>query len=456
MKHLIHYLTVGGLCLLSVFSCTRPIDAGSGLLDEDLLNVQSIDTFKIYAEPVQGDSLLVYSTPTTSSSGFISRYFLGQMNDPIMGLSDVRIQTQFVPYNAIHPGTSLIVDSLVLVLPYSKEYIYGDKAQRYDLEIRELADSIATGKAHFANERRATKPATLAAKSFAVNFDSLTINSFTSGTAVATKVPSQLRIRIENPDFQARLLGVDTSVYKSRTKFLQTFLGLDLRSSNIGKALAAFNLTFDPNNIAARAGLYMYIKNSSNIYQEFIYVFGFVATNSITRDRGNSLLGKYLAGEPNQQYILLQGQEGANSKISIPGIKNLKNVIINKAELVLRTANVPGDEAVFFTPSPRILAMYIQDNGYKTVVEDFNIATQSGNLDPYYGGAYVSGQNNEPGTYTINLTTHVQNMIKGKVPNELYLKAFPLAESAARTTLYRADHPLYGAKLKLYYTQLGQ
>lgn len=450
MKHLIHYLTVGGLCLLSVFSCTRPIDAGSGLLDEDLLNVQSIDTFKIYAQPVEGDSLLVYSTPTVSSSGFISRYFLGQMNDPIMGLSDVRIQTQFVPYNAVHPGTSLIVDSLVLVLPYSKEYIYGDKAQRYDLEIRELADSIATSKAHYANEKRSAKPATIAAKTFAVNFDSITINSFTSGTSVATKVPPQLRIRIDNPEFQARLLGADTSVYKSRTKFLQTFFGLDLRSSNIGKALAAFDLS------STRAGLYMYIKNSSNIYEEFIYVFGFVATNAITRDRGNSLLGKYLAGEPNQQYILLQGQEGANSKISIPGLKNLKNVIVNKAELVLRTANVPGDEAVFFTPSPRILAMYALANGRKTVVEDFNIATQSGNLDPYYGGAYVSGANNEPGTYTINLTTHVQNMIKGKVPNELYLKAFPLAESAARTTLYRADHPLYGAKLKLYYTQLGQ
>jgi hypothetical protein len=202
--------------------------------------------------------------------------------------------------------------------------------------------------------------------------------------------------------------------------------------------------------------LYLYYKTATGSAQEYRYVFGFVAANSITRDRGTSLLGKYLAGAPNQEYILLQGQEGANSKLSIPGLKNLKNVIVNKAELVLKVANIPGDEAVFFTPSPRILAMYRNDKGRLTVVEDFDIASQTGDLNAYYGGAYVSGTNNQPGTYTINLSAHVQNILKGKVPNDIYLKAFPLAESAARTTLYRADHPLYGAKLKLYYTQLGQ
>jgi len=450
MKHLIHYLTVGGLCLLSVFSCTRPIDAGSGLLDEDLLNVQSIDTFKIYTTPVEGDSLLVYSAPTFSSNGFISRYFLGKMNDPIMGLSDVRLQAQFLPYNPVHPGANITVDSLVLVLPYSKDYIYGDKAQRYDLEVHELADSFTTSKSWYGNQRLATKSAILQSKSTAVNFDSITINSFSTGSTVATKVPPQLRIRINDTEFASRLLGLDTSVYKSRTKFLQALYGLELRSSNVGKALAAFDLN------STRAGLYLYYKASTGTPQEFNYVFGYTAAYSITRDRGNSLLGKYLAGEPNQEYILLQGQEGASCKISIPGVKNLKDVIINKAELILRTASVPGDEPVFFTPSQRILAMYALENGRKTVVEDFNIATQSTTLDTYYGGLYNSGQNNEPGSYTINLTAHVQNMIKGKVPTEFYLKAFPLAESAARTTLYRANHPLYGAKLKLYYTQLGQ
>lgn len=450
MKHFSCYLTVLGLSLATVFSCTNPIDTGSGLLDEDLVSVQNIDTFKITTTAVPGDSLLVYSIPTAASSGFISRYFLGKMNDPIMGLTDVAIQTQLVPAFQSYPGLNITVDSLVLVLPYSTANIYGDKAQRYDLEIRELADSFALDKNYYGNQKLPVKPAVIQAKSFAINYDSITIKDYSTGVAVDRKIPPQLRVRLTDAEFQSRLVGLDTSVYKSRVKFIKALYGLQLNTSNIGKALAAFDLS------STRAGLYLYYKTASGSAQEFRYVFGFVAANSISRDRGTSLLGKYLAGEPNQEYILLQGQEGANSKFTIPGLKNLKNVIINKAELVLKVANVPGDEPVFFTPSPRILAMYRNDKGRLTVVEDFDNAAQTSNLDLYYGGNYVSGVNNEPGTYTINLSAHVQNMIKGKVPNDIYIKAFPLAESAARTTLYRADHPLHGAKLKLYYTQLGQ
>jgi hypothetical protein len=450
MKHFSFYLTVLGLSLLTVFSCTNPIDTGSSLLDEDLVNVQTVDTFKINTTAVPGDSLLVYSLPTASASGFISRYFFGKMNDPIMGLTDVAVQTQLVPAIQIHPGLNITVDSLVLVLPYSTANIYGDKAQRYDLEIRELADSFALDKNYYGNQKLPAKPGVMQAKSFAVNFDSIRIKDYSTGIAVENKVPPQLRVRFTDGEFQSRLLGLDTSIYKSRVKFIKALYGLQLNASNIGKALAAFDLS------STRAGLYLYYKTATGSAQEYRYVFGFVAANSITRDRGTSLLGKYLAGAPNQEYILLQGQEGANSKLSIPGLKNLKNVIVNKAELVLKVANVPGDEAVFFTPSPRILAMYRNDKGRLTVVEDFDIASQTGDLGTYYGGVYVSGTNNQPGTYTINLSAHVQNILKGKVPNDIYLKAFPLAESAARTTLYRADHPLHGAKLKLYYTQLGQ
>lgn len=450
MKHFSCYLTVLGLSLATVFSCTNPIDTGSDLLDEDLVNVQNVDTFKITTTAVPGDSLLVYSIPTAASSGFLSRYFLGKMNDPIMGLTDVAIQSQLVPAFQSHPGLGITVDSIVLVLPYNTANIYGDKAQRYDLEIRELADSFALDKNYYGNQKLPAITNVLQAKTFAVNFDSVKIKDYSTNTAVETKVPPQLRISITDPEFKAKLLGIDTSVYKSRIKFLKAFYGLQLKTTNTGKALAAFDLT------SSRAGLYLYYKTTTGISTEYRYVFGFVAANSISRDRGTSLLGKYLAGEPNQEYILLQGQEGANSKFSIPGLKNLKNVIINKAELVLKVANVPGDEPVFFTPSPRILAMYRNDKGRLTVVEDFDNASQASDLNRYYGGNYVSGVNNEPGTYTINLSAHVQNIIKGKVPNDIYLKAFPLAESAARTTLYRADHPLYGAKLKLYYTQLGQ
>jgi len=451
MKNFLFHLTFLGLSMAAVFSCTNPIDTGSGLLDEDLVNVQNVDTFKITSTTVPGDSLLVFSIPTSASSGFLSRYFFGKLDDPIFGLTDALIQTQFVPVVQSHPGLGIKVDSLVLVLPYNTSSIYSDKAQRYDLQIRELADSFALDKNYFSNQKLPAKSSVIYSKSFVSSFDSIKINDFSSGVKTETKVPPQLRVRFDDMNtFAGELLKIDTSVYRSRVKFLKSIYGLQLNATNTGKGLTAFDLT------ASRAGLYLYYQTASSLAQEFRYAFGFVGASSITRDRGTSLLGKYLNAEPNQEYVLIQGQEGSAGRFSIPGVKNLKNVIINKAELVLKVAEVEGDNPSFFTPSPRLLAMYRNDKGNLQVVQDFNIASQSAEIDQIYNGVYTAGKNNEPGTYTIILTAHVQDMIAGKVPTDILLKAFPLAESAARTTLYRADHPVHGAKLKLYYTQLNQ
>jgi hypothetical protein len=290
--------------------------------------------------------------------------------------------------------------------------------------------------------------------SFVPNLDSVKVIDLSIGAKTELKLPAQLRVKFNDTDnFVDRLLAIDTAIYRSRTKFLKAIYGLQLRATNAGKGLAAFDLS------SSNAGLYLYYQDVSTatpVLAQYKYAFAFVVGESIERDRGNSLLGKYLKDEPNQEYVLLQGQEGSNGKFSIPGLKNLKNVLIHKAELVVKVASIEGDEPAFFTPSPRLLAMYRDSKGTLNLVRDFNLASQSNSLNQIYNGLYTSGVNNEPGTYTINLTSHVQDIIAGKAPSDIILKAFPLAESAARTTLYRADHPVHGAKLKLYYTQLNQ
>lgn len=454
MKNFLFHLTFLGFCLANLFSCTNPLETGSELLDDDLINVQNIDTFKITSTTIPGDSLLVYSIPTTASSGLINRYFFGKLNDPIFGITDVVIQPQLVPVVQLHPGLKIQVDSLVLVLPYSKDYLYGNKAQRFDLEIRELADSFTLDVNYFSNQKLPAKASVVFSTSFVPNLDTVKIIDLSIGAKTELKLSAQLRVKFNDTDnFVDRLLAIDTAVYRNRTKFLKAIYGLQLRATNAGKGLAAFDLS------SSNAGLYLYYKDVSGatpLLAQYKYAFAFVVGESIERDRGTSLLGKYLKGEPNPEYVLLQGQEGSNGKFSIPGLKNLKNVLIHKAELVVKVASIEGDEPAFFTPSPRLLAMYRDSKGTLNLVRDFNLASQSSSLNQIYNGLYTSGVNNQPGTYTINLTSHIQDIIAGKAPSDIILKAFPLAESAARTTLYRADHPVHSAKLKLYYTQLNQ
>jgi hypothetical protein len=190
MKNFLFHLTVLGFCLANLFSCTNPLETGSELLDNDLINVQNIDTFKITSTTIPGDSLLVYSIPTTASSGLINRYFFGKLNDPIFGLTDVVLQSQLVPVVQLHPGLKIQVDSLVLVLPYSKDYLYGNKAQQFDLEIRELADSFKLDVNYFSNQKIAAKSSVVFGTSFVPNLDSVKIIDLSIGAKTQLKLPA--------------------------------------------------------------------------------------------------------------------------------------------------------------------------------------------------------------------------------------------------------------------------
>jgi hypothetical protein len=70
------------------------------------------------------------------------------------------------------------------------------------------------------------------------------------------------------------------------------------------------------------------------------------------------------------------------------------------------------------------------------------------------GGNPLFGADGSPGKYRVNLSTHLNRMVDGKVPPEIFIRVFPRSERAARSVLYGAGHPKYGAKLKVTFTEL--
>ncbi len=118
----------------------------------------------------------------------------------------------------------------------------------------------------------------------------------------------------------------------------------------------------------------------------------------------------------------------------------------------LHTASLPSDDAAAFFPAPSLVLYYRDSDGAIQVINDVLYSTDD--LSAQFGGTYRPGTDTTPGYYRMNLSAHIQDMVEGKISNELIVSLLPKTENGSRTVLYGASHPAYKAKLKIAYTQL--
>ena len=110
------------------------------------------------------------------------------------------------------------------------------------------------------------------------------------------------------------------------------------------------------------------------------------------------------------------------------------------------------DNTTYFPPASQIILFYKNTAGNYVVTSDVLVAGEE--VFKLVGGNPVFAADGSPGKYRVNLSTHLNRMVDGKVPPEIYIRVFPRSERAARSVLYGAGHPKYGAKLKVTFTEL--
>lgn len=445
------------MATFTFFCCTDPTGVGAGYLKEDQANVVFVDTLTILAQTVKGDSVQVFSP-----LGALSRHLFGRMVDPLFGVTEAGYYSQFVPdSNGTIFINKPIIDSIVLVLPVDTIGFYGSRNQSYTMEVYELDESLSRYSTYF-SDAKFNASNRIARVQFTPRIDSFNVNIFArplgQGNVVSTKLPAQVRIPLAN-EFGQRLINADTSLYLLDTTFLSTFKGIYIKPVGNNVGMMAFNL------VSQRSGIFVYY-TENGFHRQFRYLLDLQSNGTplIPRlsnfrfDRGNSLLGKYLADPSKpQDYILVQGLGGAYGKISFPSLSKLKNVIVNQAELVLQVAKVPGDDQANFTPASQLALFYRNnDDGHLQLIDDFVLAGTS--IKTRFGGTYTAGaDDNTPGVYKMLLSNHLQKLIQGKIndPN-LYIGVFPRSERAERVTFFNTNNPNFKAKLRLTYTQLSK
>lgn len=439
----LHFFFWAFLSFSALSSCVNPTQAGLDLLDEDLLNLVYVDSFTVETTSELSDSVRTH-TPNT----LLSAYILGRMDDPIFGLSEAGLYAQLIPEYLNPKFDKAIVDSVVLILPYDTTKFYGNPSKPIALEVFQLLENINPTETHFSNARYAYAPTALGRGAALPSKDSVAVFDYAQSVLDTIAFP-HLRIPIDRSIGQ-ELLNLDTSYYTTDSLFQTFFRGIYIKPTTQSGSMAGINLG------STKAGMIVYYRTDT-LNKQFQYQFSPYVANvpvfkhTITGKPVEKQLGAPSTSNP---YFFAQGLGGVNGKIRVPNIRSLKNVIVNHAILELRVASLDGDDLSAFPPASTLVVYYRDADGVLQVVPDVSLADTE--LSSKFGGTYQAGADPEPGLYRMNLSAHVQDMVEGKVSNELLISLLPKAENSSRVILYGAGSPAYKAKLKIAFTELNK
>ncbi|MBN8667889.1 MAG: DUF4270 family protein [Chitinophagales bacterium] len=423
-KHLVlFFLIVSLLSGVTIFTACKRINAftdiGSGLIPA-VDNINTFDTV-LNVEVYNGifgdneDSIRMLSSEI---------HFLGQIsNDPFFGKTDARIYLQLKPTlfpHAFARADSLTIDSVVLVLDYKGAY--GDTTIPQTINVYEIAN-IPT------NVFRADSNYLVKSTTF-VNGDLLGSRTIVpqnlKDTVKAYKdtTVSQLRIRLSDL-FGQRMLDYDSTAggaYKSDSLLNTYFKGLAIESAaGSGNALMAFALANAPNT--KLAFYYRYPKNGQPDTTVSYFTFspysifssiGCASHNYVKRDFTGSPLEAAANSPAADDFVYLINSPGSYATIKIPGLQNVSNRLVHRAELVAEQIYDPSDD-IFFAPESIWMDAYDSSiSSYRVIPYDlYPGGSGTLNLASFgsYGNTVPNGSGKDVARWSFDLTRYVQKIV---------------------------------------------
>lgn len=435
--------------LLSIgFTCSDPTLVGGTLLEQDQADVDFTDTLSVNFHTAERSSVRTFSSFVSSQ---LNTYLLGNFNDPYFGRSHSSIYAQVYPeaFNVDFAGYEF--DSIVLILPYDIEGIYGKMEETYGIEVVALAESLSNDQEYFSDQTLAVDEAKiLGSTHFTPYLDSLVFFDYVGDDEIDTLFFPHLRIKLAD-DFGQELLGLDTTYYEDDSLFLDYFKGIHLRPITENGGMLSFDLA------DARAGIHLFLRDEEDKPQQFLFDFDVNQTVRFAHfehDYSSSPLMPFLQNEgKGDSLFFVQGMSGVEATLEIPNAASLAGLVVNKAELVFYAADIGQDTASY----PNIEQLIIsteEEDGELAVIEDIVILAGNGlSLASFFGGIPIEGSDT-PIAYRMNLSAYFQRMIDGEASGKLFITPIRKAENASRSIFYGTGHPQYYPRLNLNFTRL--
>lgn len=403
--------------LLLLISSCRKINEATDLGDEIIPGVDGVNTFDTTLFVETYDTLF---NPIKDSIrvGRTEHHILGNIvSDPFFGKTNAKIFLELKPefyrwnFSGVYSKDSLYIDSIVMVLGWSGTY--GDTVAPQRVRVWEMdpsndftIDTFSTK--YMLREQYFTYTSNLLGTKdfFPYQLDD-SVYSFQDTTA------GQLRIKLNN-SFGRRLLDYDTTnAYQSDSAFKTHVKGFAIDADeSFGNALMSFSIYNNPKTKLAI--YYRYTKGGQDdtTVSYFQFTGASAQHNYINRFNFSSTMAATWT-PPQDDYVYLINAPGSYATVKIPGLRNLSNRVVNRAELIAEQVYDPLD--ITFTP-PEALMLDVYDSAlgtYKYIPYDFS-ADQTGAINPTfgsYGKNAADGAGNPIRVWKFNITRYIQNVL---------------------------------------------
>lgn len=440
-------LTLVTIVSLLAVSCNDPLFLGSDLLKQDQVGLGYTDTISMNTTTIRQDTFQVYNP----SVKLIDAFLVGNYNDTHFGKTKATTYLQYRLGTTQFPDfTNTKFDSLVLGMVYDTLKVYGDYAKETTLNVFALNESMVSTSSYVSDKSFNADPSPIGSLTFIPNpTQKISFTEYHSGVKDTINT-NQMRIRLSD-QLGMQLMSAPDSVYKTNDNFLKFFKGIKISAQSENNGM----LSFLPLDLRSKISLF-YSRNDTSFQYDFIVSSLSARTVAFEHDYAGAFVEKYInSSNKSDSLAFLQGMQGTLVKVEMPYITALKDKIVNKAELNIYVKEFAGESPLFRSVA-NVLLSEKKDSGKFVSINDVLVAISVGGesgLSKFFGGTLVEESVNGQKRlkYKMDISSHIQKMIKGSVDQSLYLTVYRRGESANRVALYGTGSVL-PPQLKITFT----
>lgn len=431
-------------------SCTKieSTDIGTGLVPP-VDNIHTFDTFVDVITENHVDTGSIFPLRTDNLA-------LGRVsNDPLFGKTTGIVNLQLFPEYSKFRFTGIYdelqLDSMVLVLAYKG--VWGDTMTNQTLRVYEISQSnIPTTDSAYGTRKRFSHESTVLG-SATVDVKNLLKDTLEPNGEIVNK--NQIRIRLIDASFQNRMFK-DTNILDSDSVFRKKIAGLAVvpDTSGVGNpnSLMLVNLS-DTNTKIAFYYSYKQVPDSprkSTVSYFRVSSRSAFSNNIIRNPTGAEYLSHLKLANDNLAYLQTR-PDAPYTRIRIPGLNDLKNRIVHRAELMITQVPNPatGNMDQFFSAPALFLSAYSTDSSRRFMLPGGDVQfsnTGVSNLGDFGAFPYtrnIGGQNTA--FYSFNLTRYVQSIATQKSRNHELVIWAPFADYVQPVENFNTFLPITGS-----------
>lgn len=426
-------------------SCNDPSFVGEDLVEGDRIDFEVTENFEISAKVVKTDSILTFERFDR-----LAAHRVGHYSHPYFGSLKAEFALQLVPQiPVVDTSETISIDSVVLALHYNSSAFYGDSTTPMSLDVYRLNEFYDPRNPYYTNHifnydpmpigqliNFTPKPRTLLTR----------ITETEDGLDTAQLVP-QLRIPLNN-EIGIELLGLDSTSIQSDSLFLTKFNGFYLSTTGQTGSLMGFY----PDNPRTQLIVY-YTADGEERVRRYVPETQFL-TAQVYKHSYESSGVEELIGAEQDQTLIFQGLGGLASRLMIEGIDKLEGSLINQARLRIYLNGLDEQLVGIEQTIPRLLMFKENTDGSLSPIEDVRLE-QGASTTVIFGGFLedkIIG-NDTLSVYEMNITSHLQEVIKKGDNPALFLRTNNTANLMGNSRTFGSGHEDFPIELRVIYTR---